>query len=106
MEPIKRFLYWLLDGTRGGPTRVRLLSILSRRPMNLHQLALSAKLDYSTAEHHIRLLEKHSIVECTGAGYGKLYFVSDSPAIHDYIKEKLEGEGFYENKKTGPNKIR
>ena len=28
MEPVKRFLFWLLDGTRGGPTRVRLLAIL------------------------------------------------------------------------------
>ncbi|MFH1094982.1 MAG: hypothetical protein V1728_02080, partial [Candidatus Micrarchaeota archaeon] len=72
---------------------------------NLHQLALSAKLDYSTVEHHIRLMEKHSIVECTGAGYGRLYFTSDSPGIKEYMKEKLEGEG-YENKKTVSRKIR
>jgi hypothetical protein len=42
MDPMKRLLYWLLEGTRGGPTRIQLLSLLSKRPMNLRQLALAA----------------------------------------------------------------
>lgn len=98
MEPVKRFLFWLLDGTRGGPTRVRLLAILAKRPMNLHQLALSAQLDYSTAAHHIKLMEKHSIVESMGTGYGCLYAVSDLPYVRDYVMEKIRGEGYGENK--------
>ena len=103
MEPVKRFLFWLLDGTRGGPTRVRLLAILEKRPMNLRQLALSAELDYSTVEHHIRLMEKHSIVESVGSGYGCLYTVSDLPFVRDYVMEKIRGEG-YADKKTAQSK--
>jgi len=91
MDSTKRFLFWLLDGTRGGPTRIRLLSILAKRPLNLRQLALAAKLDYSTVEHHIRLLEKHAIVESVGAGYGHMYVLSDFPETKAYVMEKIKG---------------
>lgn len=94
MEPIRRFLFWLLDGTRGGPMRIRLLGLLAAKPMNLRQLALAAGVDYSTVEHHIRLLEKHAIVECVGEGYGKLYMVSEEPLVRDYITQKNKGEGY------------
>ena len=93
MDSTKRFLFWLLDGTRGGPTRVRLLAILAKRPLNLRQLALAARLDYSTVEHHIRLLEKHAIVESVGSGYGRLYALSDAPDTRGYVSEKIRGEG-------------
>lgn len=101
MEPLKRFLYWLLDGTRGGPTRLRLLSILSKKPLNLRQLALAAGVDYSTAEHHIRLMEKHSIVDCMGSGYGRLYFVSEMPVVQEYVSQKTEGDGNENKGKKG-----
>ncbi|VVB56635.1 Bacterial regulatory protein, arsR family [uncultured archaeon] len=91
MDSTRRFLFWLLDGTRGGPTRVRLLAILAKRPLNLRQLALAAKLDYSTVEHHIRLMEKHSIVESVGAGYGRLYALTDLPDARAYVMEKIKG---------------
>ena len=103
MDSTRRFLFWLLEGTRGGPTRVRLLAILAKRPLNLHQLALAAKLDYSTAEHHIRLMQKHSIVESVGSGYGCLYTLSDLPIVHDYVMEKIRGED-YENPKEEKRK--
>ena len=97
MEPLKRFLFWLLDGTRGGPTRAKLLSILATKPMNLHRLSIASGFDYSTIEHHIKLLEKHSIVECTGTGYGRVYFINESPLVEEYLNKKLEG-GAYASK--------
>ena len=66
MEPTKRLLFWLLEGTKGGPTRIQLLSLLAKKPMNMRQLALAAKLDYKTVEHHVRLLEKNLVIEPTG----------------------------------------
>jgi hypothetical protein len=77
MDPMKRLLYWLLEGTRGGPTRIQLLSILAKRPMNLRQLSLAAGFDYKTVEHHVQLLMKNSVLECSGNGYGQVYFISD-----------------------------
>jgi DNA-binding transcriptional ArsR family regulator len=77
MEPMKRLLFWLLEGTKGGPTRINLLSILAKKPMNMRQLSLAAGLDYKTVEHHVDLLAKNSVLECTGNGYGQVYFISD-----------------------------
>ncbi|MFA6489833.1 MAG: winged helix-turn-helix domain-containing protein [Candidatus Micrarchaeia archaeon] len=77
MDAMKRLLFWLLEGTKGGPTRITLLSLLHRRPMNLRQLSLAAGIDYKTAEHHVDLLRKNSVLECSGEGYGKIYFISD-----------------------------
>jgi DNA-binding transcriptional ArsR family regulator len=91
MESMERLLFWLLDGTRGGPTRILLLSILAKKPMNLHRLSLAADLDYKTVEHHVKLLLENAVIECTGSGYGKMYFVSDIALAQKGFREMLRG---------------
>lgn len=88
---MRRLLYWLLEGTKGGPTRTQLLSILAKRPMNLRQLSLAAGLDYKTAEHHVKLLMKNSVLECSGAGYGQVYFVSDALSADKDFSKMIRG---------------
>jgi DNA-binding transcriptional ArsR family regulator len=105
MESTKRLLFWLLEGTRGGPTRIQLLSLLAKKPMNMRQLALAANLDYKTVEHHVRLLEKNLIVEPTGSGYGKMYFVSDMVLGEKEIGDIIRGDG-YEGKESTRKKQR
>jgi len=91
MDPMKRLLYWLLEGTKGGPTRVQLLSLLSKKPMNMRQLALAAKLDYKTVEHHVGLLVKNSVLENSGNGYGQVYFISDIALAQDELGKLIKG---------------
>jgi len=105
MEPTKRLLFWLLEGTKGGPTRIQLLSLLAKKPMNMRQLALAANLDYKTVEHHVRLLEKNLIIEPMGSGYGKMYFVSDLLVGDKDVMSKIRGDG-YERKKSAGKKQR
>lgn len=92
MDAFKRLTFWLLEGTKGGPTRIRLLSLLKKTPMNMHQLSKSAGLDYKSVEHHVNLLEKNGLVECTGNGYGKVYFISDSLLSQKDLMERIRGE--------------
>lgn len=99
MEPTKRLLFWLLEGTKGGPTRIQLLSLLAKKPMNMRQLALAADLDYKTVEHHVRLLEKNLIIEPMGSGYGKMYIVSDLLLGEKEFAGKIRGD-VYERKKS------
>jgi DNA-binding transcriptional ArsR family regulator len=99
MEPTKRLLFWLLEGTKGGPTRIQLLSLLAKKPMNMRQLALAADLDYKTVEHHVRLLEKNLIIEPMGSGYGKMYFVSDLLLGEKEFAGKIRGDR-YEREKS------
>ena len=101
MDTFKRLTFWLLEGTKGGPTRIRLLLLLKARPMNMHQLSKSANMDYKTVEHHISLLEKNGLVECIGDGYGRVYFISESMLSQKDILESVRGD---ENGKRGKGK--
>jgi len=101
MGPTNRLLFWLLEGTKGGPTRIQILSLLAKKPMNMRQLALAANLDYKTVEHHVRLLEKNLIIDCIGSGYGKAYFVSDMVLGEKEIMDKIRGEGNEGKEKGG-----
>ena len=91
MDAMKRLLFWLLQGTKGGPTRISLLSILSAKPMNLRQLSIAAGIDYKTAEHHVGILMKNSVIECSGNGYGKVYFVSDLTLAQKEFADMIRG---------------
>ncbi|HOQ18614.1 MULTISPECIES: winged helix-turn-helix domain-containing protein [Methanothermobacter] len=74
---MKRLLWWLLAGTRGGHNRGRIIRMLHERPYNNNQLAEALGLDYKTVQHHLRVLEKNKIIVSSGERYGKMYFLSD-----------------------------
>ena len=73
---LKHLLGWLIAGTRGGPTRARIVEILKETPQNANQLATSMKLDYKTVRHHLTVLEKNRIISSIGDKYGATYFLS------------------------------
>jgi len=56
-------LWHLVAGSRGGPTRARILFAI--KPMAKHALRLAQelKLDHSTVQHHLAILSSHQIVE-------------------------------------------
>ncbi len=79
---LRRVLWYLLGGTRGGPNRVEILKALRERPLNANQLAGAVRLDYKTIEHHLRILEENGLVMSSEKGaYGALLFLT--PAIEE-----------------------
>jgi DNA-binding MarR family transcriptional regulator len=79
---LRRLLWYLLGGTRGGPNRVEVLRALRARPLNANQLAGAVHLDYKTIEHHVRVLEEHGLVVSSEKGaYGAVLFLT--PAIEE-----------------------
>ena len=73
---MKRVLWWLVAGTRGGANRARIISMLHERPANANQIAETLKLDYKTVRHHLDMLVKNRILVTQGEGYGMVYFLS------------------------------
>ena len=71
---------------------MHLLSLLSKRPMNMRQLALAADFDYKTVEHHVQLLLKNSVLEKSGNGYGQVYFISDIALAQDELGKLMKGD--------------
>ncbi len=81
--PMKKILWWLIAGTKGGINRARIINILQQRPYNAHKLAEKLELDYKTVRHHIKVLEDNNIITASGEKYGTMYFLS-SPMEENY----------------------
>jgi predicted transcriptional regulator len=72
----KRLFWYLFAGSRGGDTRIRIITLLKEKPMNTNQIAEAMGLDYKAIQHHIGVLEKNNLITRQGEKYGVLFFVS------------------------------
>ena len=76
-QTVKAIMFDLFGDRRGGRTRANIMNLLYENyPMTKNQIAQKIKLDYNVIRHHIRILEKNSLVEKISEGYGACYFVS------------------------------
>jgi DNA-binding transcriptional ArsR family regulator len=82
---LRRLLWFLMGGSRGGEKRARIIDHLSRRPSNLNQLSRELELQYKLVQHHVRVLMKNSLLITSGEGYGEMYFLS--PWLEAHIQE-------------------
>ena len=73
---LKRTLMLSLAGTRGGFARLNILLMLERKPSNINEIAKNLSIDYKTAQHHIRVLEKSGLIVSSGKKYGNNYELS------------------------------
>jgi DNA-binding transcriptional ArsR family regulator len=76
--PMKKILWWLIAGTKGGVNRARIIHLLNERPYNAHQLSEKLDLDYKTVRHHIKVLEDNDVITTSGEKYGTMYFLSSA----------------------------
>jgi DNA-binding transcriptional ArsR family regulator len=76
IRSLKYLLGWLIAGTRGGPTRAKIIKALKETPLNANQLATALKMDYKTMRHHLEVLEKNKIITSIGDRYGATYFLT------------------------------
>ena len=75
-QELRRTLWFVLGGARGGRNRARMIHELSVRPLNLNQLAERLGVDYRTVMHHAEVLKSNSLVVTQGEKYGAMYFLS------------------------------
>jgi len=90
---LKYLLGWLIAGTRGGPTRAKMIETLKETPQNANQLATALKMDYKTMRHHLEILEKNKLIISVGDRYGATYFLSqtmeDNYVLFEEIMQKI-----------------
>ena len=87
---LKRTLWHVLAGTRGGVTRIQILELLRERPYNVNQLHEKMQLDYKTIQHHIRVLTKEKIITTDDERkYGSMYFISPLLEKNMYIFDEI-----------------
>jgi len=96
-DPLRLIIKWLLEGTRGGPMRGRILQVLRERPMNINQLAKTLNINYKTVMHHIEILEEHGLVRKLARGYGAPYTLTATAEDYwELIEEALKNLGLSE----------
>ncbi|MFW6111263.1 MAG: ArsR/SmtB family transcription factor [Thermoproteota archaeon] len=90
---LKHLLGWLIAGTRGGPTRARIIEALEEAPRNANQLANLLEMDYRTIRHHLKVLKENRLVTSVGEEYGVTYFLSsqlqDNYDLFEEILDKI-----------------
>ena len=91
---IKHVLWYVLAGTKGGPTRIGILKLLKERPYNSNQLSAVMGMDYKTIQHHLRVLEENRLITTEDRKYGKMYFVTQlfeqSKDVFEEIMNKVQ----------------
>ncbi len=88
-------LFWLLFvGSRGGTNRIRIMSVLRKRPSNRNQLSTELCLEYKGIQHHLNVLEENNLVKKIGIHYGVTYYVSElfmhNEITFNEIRDKLK----------------
>jgi DNA-binding transcriptional ArsR family regulator len=85
----RRLLWYVLAGSRGGPNRGKIITLLRKEPRNVNQLAEALDVHYRVAEHHIRSLEKNNLIVPSGERYGRLYFLSQEMENHLQLFDEI-----------------
>jgi DNA-binding transcriptional ArsR family regulator len=92
---LRRLLWYLLGGTRGGENRARIIRELREKPGNLNQIASRLGMDYRLAKHHVEVLAKNSLAISKGERYGQMYFLNPWLESHfDIFEEVAKRLGF------------
>ncbi len=89
---MKRLLWWLLAGSKGGINRAKIIKLLRKRPYNANQLAEKLELDYKTVRHHLKVLVENNVITSSGSGgkkYGAMYFLSTSMDMNYDVFEEI-----------------
>lgn len=90
---MKKLLWHLVVGTRGGLNRARILSRLKDRPYNANALARELDLDYKTVRHHLGVLRRNDLVMASEEEGSTLYFLTPSMLHYwedfEEIREKV-----------------
>lgn len=86
---LRRLLWHLLGGARGGENRARIIHELHTRPSNLNQIAQRLNLEYRSIQHHIEVLRRNSLVVSQGERYGLTYFLGPFFESHYEIFEDI-----------------
>jgi PAS domain S-box-containing protein len=72
----RKLLCNLIEGSRGGKTRAKILKNLIGKSYNAHQLAKALDLDYKTIRHHLDVLARYDIIYRENSGNTTLYSIS------------------------------
>jgi len=91
-RPFKHVLQWLIEGSRGGVNRARIILVIKEEPKNANQLGILLDVDYRTIRHHLGILEENGLITSVGEKYGKVYFISSELEANIILFDEIWNE--------------
>ena len=73
---MKKMMQFVVGGTRGGPMRLKIIELITKKPRNTNEITKALGIDYKTTEYHLRVLVKNGLVLENGSGYGSKFTIS------------------------------
>ena len=94
VHPETKKIFWnLFASTRGAPNRVKIMTLLRDRPSNTNQVSTNIEVDYKSASHHLKALEKSHLIEKLQSLGMTTFFVSplfeENQQVFDEIVAKV-----------------
>jgi len=89
---MRKYFGQIFTGMSGRFTRLKIISLLSKNPMNAHKVAHELRYDYKTMQYNMKVLEKHNLIkkfdDAYGAPYHITYFLQENIlSLEDVIKK-------------------
>ena len=90
-----KIVFWVLFvGSRGRTNRIKIMSVLRKKPSNRNQLSIELGIEYKNIQHHLKILEENNLVKKIGNQYGLIYCVSglfeNNEIVFDEIVDRLK----------------
>ncbi len=90
----KKLFWFLFAGSVGAKNRIRIMSVLRKRPTNKNQLSTKLDIDYKGTQCHLKILKENNLVTQVDNKYANPFFVSTffeaNEAVFDEIVINLE----------------
>jgi len=74
---MRRYFGQIFTGMSGRFTRLKIISLLSKNPMNAHKISHELGYDYKTIQHNIKVLEEHDLIKKFDDTYGAPYHITN-----------------------------
>ncbi len=79
---IVKHLSQVFTGMHGRYTRLKMILALAENPLNTLQLSKELGYDFKSIKRNLKILEENNLIESSGKGYGKLFFLSELMEIN------------------------
>ncbi len=74
---IIKLLSTIFTGMQGRYSRLKIILTLAETPLNTQQLSKDLGYDYKSVQRNVRILEENHLIDSSGAGYGRMFFLSE-----------------------------
>lgn len=87
---IRELLWDTFGRSRGGMTRLKMITAIRIRPLNANQLANELGINYRAISHHVEVLERSNLIRREGQKFGAKILVSNLMEVHmEFLEEIL-----------------